>query len=72
MTRVLKLARPIAGFGLLILGAVLSLPGIPGPGLLVILAGLWMLSPHFTWARKALRWCKRKIVRLRRSVRRPA
>jgi len=56
-----------AGFALLIAGAVLSVPGVPGPRILVILLGLWLLRDHFAWARKSLAWCKRRLARLRRS-----
>ena len=46
--------RLIAGFALLIIGGVLALPGVPGPGIPIILLGLLLLSDHFAWARRAL------------------
>ena len=52
--------RVIAGCALLIAGAVLALPGIPGPGLVVILVGLWLLGDHFAWAKRALAWITEK------------
>jgi len=58
-----------AGFLLLIVGGILSLPGVPGPGILVIILGLVLLSEHFTWARNALQWAKEKAARLRRRPR---
>ena len=61
--------RLCAGFGLLLLGGLLSLPGVPGPGILLIALGLWLLSSHFVWARKTLSWVKRRIVQLRRRAR---
>jgi hypothetical protein len=61
MVRVLRIA---AGFLLLIVGAVLAVPGIPGPGILIALLGLALLSRHFTWAEKAIGWVKRKTARL--------
>lgn len=62
----LKLA---AGFGLLIVGGVLALPGIPGPGILIMLAGLFLLSDHFVWARKALAWVRQTVARFRQKER---
>lgn len=47
---------------MLIVGGLLALPGVPGPGIPLVLLGLLLLSDHFTWARRALAWC-RTIVR---------
>lgn len=49
------------GFAVLVIGVILSIPGVPGPGLPLILLGLWVLSDHFTWARKGLEWIKSKL-----------
>lgn len=48
-----------------VLGAVLVLAGLvmlaaPGPGLLVIIAGLALLGTEFWWARRALDTVKRR------------
>src|SRR2546427_11270078 len=48
-----RVARVIVGLVLVALGVVLALPGIPGPGLLVVLGGLTVLSGEFDWARRA-------------------
>ena len=40
----LRIARNLIGVGLVLLGIVLSLPGIPGQGLLTILLGLMMVD----------------------------
>lgn len=64
LTRALKL---VFGFSLLIFGALLSIPGIPGPGIAVILLGLWVLRDHFEWARRAFQWINEKTARFRRS-----
>ena len=70
MTRHVKtVLRVIAGFVLLIVGALLSLPGVPGPGIVIIILGLWLLSAHFEWARKALAWAKEKAERLKERAR---
>ncbi len=57
--------RIAGGFALLLVGGVLALPGVPGPGIAVILLGLWVLSDHFTWAKRSLAWVKQKTDRIR-------
>ena len=37
---------------LIALGLVLSIPGIPGPGLLLALVGVFVLMPESRWLRK--------------------
>ena len=59
----------LLGFALLILGGLLAFPGVPGPGIPILLLGLWILSPHFAWARRALAWVKAKTARWRRPDR---
>lgn len=46
-----RAGRVAVGLATLFLGVVLCLPGIPGPGLLVIFVGLGLLSAEFVWAR---------------------
>ena len=41
-----------AGFGLLVVGAIMMVT--PGPGLLVIIAGLAVLATQYAWAERAL------------------
>ena len=55
----------LAGFALLIVGALLALPGIPGPGIPILLLGLLLLSDRFAWARKALTWLREKTAGIR-------
>jgi putative transmembrane protein PGPGW len=62
----MKVARVAGGFALLGVGVLLSLPGIPGPGIVVILAGLVLLSDRFVWARRALEWLRQKAAGVRR------
>lgn len=59
-----KYLRIASGFLLLGAGIVLSLPGVPGPGILLILSALFILSGHFEWAKNLLDWMKRKFRRL--------
>ena len=57
----LKYLKIAGAFVLLAIGLVLSLPGIPGPGIALILAALVILSAYFAWARKLLDWAKAKF-----------
>lgn len=63
-----------AGFALIVLGAIMMVT--PGPGLLVIIAGLAILATQYAWAERALdaaraRAAKAKEAALRRSRRAP-
>ncbi len=61
-----------AGFLLLIVGGILAIPGVPGPGILVIILGLVLLSDHFEWARKSLHWAREKAKRVTKRPSTPA
>ena len=52
--RAYRLAFGFAGFTVLLGGVVLSLPFVPGPGLLLIAIGLGMLALEFAWAERLL------------------
>jgi hypothetical protein len=54
-----KVAVFLLGWALILVGLVLSIPGVPGPGLLIALAGLLILASEY-------RWAKRLVVRFRR------
>jgi hypothetical protein len=69
-SRVRKFVRISFGFLLLAAGLILSLPGVPGPGIVVMIAGLVILSNHYEWARRLLDWAKEKAERMRERVRR--
>lgn len=56
-----RIVKVILGFFLIVVGLVLSIPGVPGPGLALVVLGLVLLSKHFHWARRVLEWGKRKI-----------
>jgi uncharacterized protein (TIGR02611 family) len=51
-----RLAVTIVGVLLVLLGAIMIIT--PGPGWLTIFAGLGVLSTEYTWARRALHYCK--------------
>ena len=48
----IRASRLVLGLALVLVGLVLALPGIPGPGLLVMFVGLTVLSTEFEWARR--------------------
>lgn len=58
----------LAGFGLVIVGLLLSIPGVPGPGLLIVLAGLFLLAKEFHWARRLIASLRRRFPRLAASL----
>jgi hypothetical protein len=69
MLRLLKrVARWAIGLVLIVLGLVLSLPGIPGPGLLLALVGVFILMPESRWLRNKYVALERRYPRLFRPV----
>ena len=54
--------RILGGFALLVLGGILALPGVPGPGIVLIVMSLFLLSEHFAWARKTMAWIKERAA----------
>jgi uncharacterized protein (TIGR02611 family) len=65
-----RVAITIAGFALILAGLVLSLPGIPGPGILVIIGGLAVLATEYAWARRVLDRTRDRARRAAQRVRR--
>jgi hypothetical protein len=55
----------MSGFAPLIAGAAMLV--LPGPGLLVIVAGLAVLAKQYAWARKPLDAMRARLDRLRRK-----
>ena len=60
-----KLFIAIIGGTVVLLGIVLLI--LPGPGLLIIAAGLAILATEFFWARRALRNAKGTFAKARRK-----
>jgi len=50
-------ARITAGFVVLLVGLILAIPGVPGPGFPFIILGLSILAVDFVWAH----WLNTKI-----------
>lgn len=63
-----RIGVTVLGFGLLIGGIVMLV--IPGPGILVIIAGLAVLATEYAWARRALDETKRRAREARKRLRR--
>ena len=62
-----RLVRVVVGLMLLVVGVVLSLPLVPGPGVLLVVFGLGLLSHEFEWARRLRDWAHVQFERLRRG-----
>lgn len=65
LSRLPKHLRVFLGFLLLVVGGILAIPLVPGPGIALIVLGLVLLSRDFHWAARALEWAKRKWQGLR-------
>ena len=59
-----RLVRWAAALILIAVGLVLSVPGIPGPGLLIVLIGVFVLLPESRWLRKKYAALKRRYPRI--------
>ena len=42
----------VLGISIMVVGGLLSLPGVPGPGILIFFFGLVILSSEFAWAHR--------------------
>jgi uncharacterized protein (TIGR02611 family) len=56
-----KIAIGVIGVSVILVGIVL-LP-LPGPGWVIIFAGLGLLAIEFAWARRLLRYARRQVGR---------
>jgi hypothetical protein len=50
----------VTGFLLVSVGLILAIPGVPGPGIPIVLLGLVIISSHFSWAKRLLDWARQK------------
>lgn len=57
--------------GLAVVGAGIILLPLPGPGWVVIFAGVAIWAGEFTWAQAVLRWTKRKVTSATQQALRP-
>lgn len=56
-----KLLRLLIGTILIVVGLVLSMPLVPGPGVAVIILGLSVLSTEFEFARRIMKRIKEGV-----------
>jgi hypothetical protein len=59
-----RAARWAVALTLIVIGLALSIPGVPGPGLLIVLIGVFVLLPESRWLRKKYVALKRRYPRL--------
>jgi hypothetical protein len=52
LRQTIRASRIVVGLVLLVVGLLLALPGVPGPGLPVAFVGLTVLGGEFEWARR--------------------
>jgi hypothetical protein len=67
-----KLLRIFFGFGLILVGLVLAIPFVPGPGTPLVILGLVILGDHFPWAKRIVDWGKAKLEGTGLGKRKPA
>ena len=53
---------------MLVAGLVTAIPGVPGPGLLIILGALAILAGEFVWAQKLLHRFKASAEKIKTVV----
>ena len=68
-----RICRIGSGIVLLLVGLFLSLPGIPGPGIVLIFVGFGILSRDFEWAKRwhlRLKDTAQQIINRRKTAKR--
>ena len=58
--RTRRILVTLVGAALTIVGVVLAVPLVPGPGLLVAIGGVALLASEYDWAKDALNWAQDK------------
>ena len=61
-----RIAVSVVGFALVLVGLVMFVT--PGPGILVLIAGLAVLATEYAWARRALDSAKHRAARAKDAV----
>lgn len=64
-----RVLRITGGIILLIAGIIMTIPLVPGPGLLVIFIALTILAIDFVWAHRAKTWMHGKYSQALNKVR---
>lgn len=63
-----RVAVTVTGLALVALGIALSLPLVPGPGILILLAGLALLGSEYDWAQDLMHWVRERSRRAARRL----
>ena len=63
-----RACRIVGGIVVILVGLFLSLPGIPGPGIVVIVLGLGILSSEFDWAERLYTRLKKMGQKMSRNL----
>jgi uncharacterized protein (TIGR02611 family) len=63
LNHTVRVGRVILGAILLLGGIVLSVPLVPGPGVVLVVIGLGFLSHEFEWARRLRDWAHQQFDR---------
>lgn len=63
-----RVSITVLGVLLVIAGLILSLPLVPGPGILVLVIGLAVLGSEYDWASDAMHWAKDYYQRTRKRI----
>ena len=61
-----RIGVSIAGGALVLAGLVMLV--LPGPGVLMIIAGLAILATEYVWAQRAMNYAKRKASRAKDKI----
>jgi hypothetical protein len=61
-----RIAVTVAGFAVILVGVAMLV--LPGPGLLVIIAGLAILATEYVWAERLLRMAKERAIQAKDKV----
>ncbi|MEI6084297.1 MAG: PGPGW domain-containing protein [Verrucomicrobiota bacterium] len=64
-----RVARVTAGSVVILVGLILMIPGVPGPGFLVVFGGLSILAVDFVWAHRLKTKLKNHATKLMDKVR---
>ena len=66
--RILRIAVATPGFLVILAGLVMSVPLVPGPGILVVAIGLTILALEFAWAERLLERTVNELERAGQTV----
>ena len=66
--RILRIAVATLGFLVILAGLVMSVPLVPGPGILVVAIGLTILALEFAWAERLLERTVNELERAGQTV----